>query len=157
MATCLPIGIKPPATQLALNNGLRHAETSLPLIASSLSRVAVRARIEIRKDPAIVSSPDIAACAGNSQPFVFSYSELDGAGWHRIGKRLVLPGNIALLHLPPYSPELNPSRTSGNSSDRTSSAGTQGALTEDLTSHSDEQSGEEYSSGAERSPLAPFR
>ncbi len=32
---------------------------------------------------------------------------LDGAGWHR-NKSLVIPDNIRLLSLPPYSPELNP-------------------------------------------------
>lgn len=32
---------------------------------------------------------------------------LDGAGWHR-SQGLVVPGNITLLRLPPYSPELNP-------------------------------------------------
>ena len=30
-----------------------------------------------------------------------------GAGWHR-SQGLVVPGNITLLALPPYSPELNP-------------------------------------------------
>ena len=33
---------------------------------------------------------------------------LDGAGWHQTGGRLRVPDNISLLHLPPYSPELNP-------------------------------------------------
>ena len=33
---------------------------------------------------------------------------LDGAGWHQSGGRLQLPGNISLLPLPPYCPELNP-------------------------------------------------
>ena len=33
---------------------------------------------------------------------------LDGAGWHQTGDRLRVPNNITLLHLPPYSPELNP-------------------------------------------------
>ena len=33
---------------------------------------------------------------------------VDGAGWHKLGGRLVVPTNISLLHLPPYSPELNP-------------------------------------------------
>lgn len=33
---------------------------------------------------------------------------LDCAGWHQPGDRLVVPSNISLLHLPPYSPELNP-------------------------------------------------
>jgi transposase len=32
---------------------------------------------------------------------------LDGAGWHR-SQGLAVPGNITLLELPPYSPELNP-------------------------------------------------
>jgi len=32
---------------------------------------------------------------------------LDGAGWHS-SNDLVLPTNISLLTLPPYSPELNP-------------------------------------------------
>ena len=33
---------------------------------------------------------------------------LDGAGWHQQGGRLVVPGNLTLLPLPPYAPELNP-------------------------------------------------
>jgi len=33
---------------------------------------------------------------------------LDGAGWHQTGGKLQIPRNISLLHLPPYSPELNP-------------------------------------------------
>ena len=32
----------------------------------------------------------------------------DGAGWHQRGKKLIVPDNITLLTLPPYSPELNP-------------------------------------------------
>lgn len=32
----------------------------------------------------------------------------DGAGWHQTGGKLMLPDNIVLLPLPPYSPELNP-------------------------------------------------
>ncbi|MBI3090870.1 MAG: IS630 family transposase [Candidatus Tectomicrobia bacterium] len=32
---------------------------------------------------------------------------LDGAGWHR-AKELVVPQNVRLVSLPPYSPELNP-------------------------------------------------
>ncbi|HVX56737.1 MAG TPA: IS630 family transposase [Candidatus Saccharimonadales bacterium] len=33
---------------------------------------------------------------------------LDGAGWHQTGGELNVPGNISLLFLPPYAPELNP-------------------------------------------------
>lgn len=32
----------------------------------------------------------------------------DGAGWHQTGPRLVVPENLTVLRLPPYSPELNP-------------------------------------------------
>lgn len=32
---------------------------------------------------------------------------MDRAGWH-VSKRLAVPENITILHLPPYSPELNP-------------------------------------------------
>ncbi len=32
---------------------------------------------------------------------------LDGAGWHK-SRDLDIPTNLSLLHLPPYSPELNP-------------------------------------------------
>lgn len=32
---------------------------------------------------------------------------LDGAGWHG-AKAMIVPDNITLLALPPYSPELNP-------------------------------------------------
>jgi len=32
---------------------------------------------------------------------------LDGAGWHK-AKSLEIPGNLRLVSLPPYSPELNP-------------------------------------------------
>ena len=32
---------------------------------------------------------------------------IDGAGWHKLGGKLIVPDNITLLHLPPYSPELN--------------------------------------------------
>ena len=35
---------------------------------------------------------------------------LDGAGWHK-SKDLEIPSNVSLLHLPPYSPELNPIET----------------------------------------------
>jgi hypothetical protein len=41
-------------------------------------------------------------------PGAFGVIILDGAGRHQTGGRLVVPANLALLHLPPYSPELNP-------------------------------------------------
>lgn len=38
---------------------------------------------------------------------VYAVLMLDGAGWHN-PKALTVPENIALVLLPPYSPELNP-------------------------------------------------
>lgn len=32
---------------------------------------------------------------------------MDGAGWH-FAKELIVPKNISIIKLPPYSPELNP-------------------------------------------------
>ena len=49
-----------------------------------------------------VSNDFMAVVRGEGEDFV------DGAGWHQTGGKLQLPDNISLLHLPPYSPELNP-------------------------------------------------
>jgi hypothetical protein len=38
----------------------------------------------------------------------FAVLTLDGAGWHQKGDRLVVPDDTGLLHLPLYSPELDP-------------------------------------------------
>jgi transposase len=35
------------------------------------------------------------------------HAVLDRTGWH-VAKRLSVPANVSLIHLPPYSPELNP-------------------------------------------------
>jgi hypothetical protein len=35
---------------------------------------------------------------------------LDRAGWH-VSADLIVPANLTLVHLPPYSPELNPVET----------------------------------------------
>lgn len=40
-------------------------------------------------------------------PDDFCLMVLDGAGWHHAGD-LRVPQNMALIFLPPYSPELNP-------------------------------------------------
>ena len=48
---------------------------------------------------------EISACIA---PDAHAVLVIDGAGWHQPGGRLKVPQNITLLHLPPYSPELNP-------------------------------------------------
>ena len=46
--------------------------------------------------------------SANVAPGAHAVLTIDGAGWHQIGGRLRVPSNVTLLHLPPYSPELNP-------------------------------------------------
>jgi transposase len=41
-------------------------------------------------------------------PGAYAVLLCDRAGWHQPGGELLVPDNIRLLHLPPYSPELNP-------------------------------------------------
>ena len=43
----------------------------------------------------------------NRHPDEFILMVMDGAGWHK-AKALIVPANMALIFLPPYSPELNP-------------------------------------------------
>ena len=43
----------------------------------------------------------------NVAPGAHCVMQVDGAGWHRPSERLIVPSNITLLTLPPYSPELN--------------------------------------------------
>ena len=45
--------------------------------------------------------------AANLAPGVHAALLLDQAGWH-VAKAIAVPANVSLVHLPPYSPELNP-------------------------------------------------
>ena len=49
----------------------------------------------------------LAEIARNVAPGAHALLILDGAGWHG-SAALVVPDNLSLLTLPPYSPELNP-------------------------------------------------
>jgi len=50
----------------------------------------------------------LAEISANVAPSAHALLTIDGAGWHQTGGKLRVPGNITLLHLPPYAPELNP-------------------------------------------------
>lgn len=50
----------------------------------------------------------LAEISTNVAPGAHAVLTVDGAGWHQTGGSLRVPRNITLLHLPPYSPELNP-------------------------------------------------
>lgn len=52
-------------------------------------------------------SAHLAEIARTIAPGAHAVLVLDGAGWHG-SAALVVPDNISLIHLPPYSPELNP-------------------------------------------------
>lgn len=49
----------------------------------------------------------LAEISGHVSPGAHALLVLDGAGWHS-STDLIIPPNISLLPLPPYSPELNP-------------------------------------------------
>jgi hypothetical protein len=82
------------------HDALAERSASMPSTADSIPRsstqFALLATVSVR------SSPGFCISAGAIAVLV-----LDGAGWHR-SPRLKVPDNIALLPLPPYSPELNP-------------------------------------------------
>jgi hypothetical protein len=40
-------------------------------------------------------------------PGIHAVVIIDGAGWHQEGGELIVPENLSLMKLPPYSPELN--------------------------------------------------
>ncbi len=52
-------------------------------------------------------SAHLAEISRHVSPGAHAILVIDGAGWHS-SRTLVVPANITLLTLPPYSPELNP-------------------------------------------------
>ena len=57
-------------------------------------------------DTAAMNAP-LAEISRTVMPGAHAMLVLDGAGWHG-GHALVVPDNVSLITLPPYSPELNP-------------------------------------------------
>ena len=68
-------------------------------------RVADRRGSECGHGPA---DADLAEISRHVAADAHAILTIDGAGWHKLGGELRVPENITLLHLPPYSPELNP-------------------------------------------------
>lgn len=50
----------------------------------------------------------LAEISASVAPGAHAVLVLDNAGWHQTGGALAVPGNVTLLHMPPYAPELNP-------------------------------------------------
>lgn len=71
-----------------------------PLLGTTASIVVPRGNAQTFSEHLAAISAEVAS--GSHAVLV-----LDGAGYH-VAKKVVVPGNISLLFLPPYSPELNP-------------------------------------------------
>lgn len=96
-----PIGSRPPMVR---DN--RH--DSVHLLGAICPARATRAAIvmpAVNTEAIVEHLREISATVA---PGAHALVVCDRAGWHQIGKRLHLHGNISLLHLPPYAPGLNP-------------------------------------------------
>jgi hypothetical protein len=71
-----------------------------PLTGASSALVAPTVNTELMNE-------HLRFIAAEAGPGVHVVLVLDQAGWH-MAKALKIPESITLLHLPPYSPELNP-------------------------------------------------
>ena len=71
-----------------------------PLTGQSSALIAPRVDTQLMGEFLAVMSAEL-------DPDAHAVLVLDGAGWHK-AKGLVVPGNITLLFLPPYAPELMP-------------------------------------------------
>jgi DDE superfamily endonuclease len=72
---------------------------------------AVGAAVVLPKANAWAMSLHLAEISQQVAPGAHAVVILDQAGWHQTGGRLQVPDNLSLLHLPSYSPELNPVET----------------------------------------------
>lgn len=88
------------AARPALQVGLRLRRPLRRARHRGRSRAALRQRAR--------HEPHLAGTSRHISPGAHAVVVLDRAGRHRQGGRLRVPDNISLLHLPPYSPELNP-------------------------------------------------
>ena len=96
-----PIGSRP----LAVRDN-RH--DSVYLFGALCAYRAVGAAIVMPAATSEAMSEHLKEISTQVAPGAHAVLVCDGAGWHRRGERLVVPDNITLLPLPPYSPELNP-------------------------------------------------
>jgi hypothetical protein len=96
-----PIGSRPPMVR---DN--RH--TSAYLCGAICPARGVGAAIIMPRINANAMSEHLKEISTQIQPGSHAVLVCDGAGWHLTGGKLIVPENITLLHLPPYSPELNP-------------------------------------------------
>lgn len=96
-----PVGSRPTRTR-----DQRHA--SAWLFGALCPARAVGAAVIMPEVNAEAMNEHLRVISAEVVPGAHAVLILDGAGWHQRGGRLVVPDNLTLLSLPPYSPELNP-------------------------------------------------
>jgi hypothetical protein len=123
--------------------GTGHVRRAISAIAGPISsaRSVPRARARHRRGVGAGArqhachEPHLAEIATQIAPGAHAVLIVDGAAWHKPGGRLHVPGNISLLPLPPYSPELNPTENVWQFCDKTSSATACSTATAQLSMH----------------------
>ena len=96
-----PIGSRPPMVR-----DMRHE--SVHLFGAICPARALGAAIIMPAVNTEAMNEHLAEISTQVAPHAHALLVCDGAGWHQPGKRLIVPDNMTLLPLPPYSPELNP-------------------------------------------------
>lgn len=96
-----PIGSRPPMVRDNRHDSVHLFGAICPRRALGAAIIMPAVNTEAMNEPLVEISAMVA-------PDAHAVLVCDGAGWHQRGKRLCVPNNITLLHLPPYAPELNP-------------------------------------------------
>lgn len=93
-------GTRPPAPRDNRHHSVR-------LFGAVCPARGVAAGLVLPHVSAEATSPHLGEIGAQVAPGAHAVVVLDGAGWHQQGGRLKVPGNLSLLPLPPYAPELN--------------------------------------------------
>jgi hypothetical protein len=96
-----PIGSRPPMVRDNRHDSVHLFGAICPARRVGAAVIMPAVNTEAMNEHLAEISTQVASCA-------HALLVCDGAGWHQRGARLIVPDNITLLSLPPYSPELNP-------------------------------------------------
>ena len=86
---------------------VRNGRTSLYVLTAACAAVGAAAGLIAPELDTAVVNLFLEQLSRQLAPGVHAVLLWDGAGYHT-GKGLVVPANVSLINLPPYSPELNP-------------------------------------------------
>jgi len=96
-----PIGSRPPMLR---DN--RH--TNAYIFGAICPQRAIAAGLVMPYANAQAMNEHLRCIGAQVRPEAHAVVLCDGAGWHQSGGKLQVPPNITIVHIPPYSPELNP-------------------------------------------------